>query len=471
MRSYARLDCGILENEDWCRLTPNAQSVYTNLLAQVRLNMCGVTDWIPKRLVRYSATTIENVEAGGRELQNAGFIIIDDDMEEVLIRSFLRHDAPLSSPKTAVGVDNAYRRGIMSKKLKSAIVAEALRLHREHPDWSGWAKVPYLIEDMKKAEGVSQKPLQIPSDTDADRVSDTLSDTPSHTPSDTATNITTNDVSKGVRRKPETVNRKPETVNRKPETANHSLSPLRAEPAEPSPADDGSPTIPDSSSQCSNQQTPDQPTTVKRHKTESKSKTRKPKRQPSPAGDADAESSSENLAFEEEPVTVVVEEESPTTPNPAAPFADEDADGAGAAGLGVGELAAAELVDDHTPPCKDPRFGGMTVRQALAAWQPNEEHRRLASELGVDCDVEATVMRSWGRSHPEKVDWQDYDANFTLWMSRTHKWDAPGSKRGRTGKSKTQANLEENAGVVMEIARESAEKRKTQNNKPRRSYR
>lgn len=168
-------------------------------------------------------------------------------------------------------------------------------------------------------------------------------------------------------------------------------------------------------------------------------------------------------------MTVVVEEESPTTPNPAAPFAD--ADGAGAAGAGDGELAAAELADDHTPPCKDPKFGGMTVRQALAAWQPNEEHRRLASELGVDCDVEATVMRSWGRSHPEKVDWQDYDANFTLWMSRTHKWDAPSSKRGRTGKSKTQANLEENAGVVMEIARESAEKRKTQNGKPRRSYR
>ena len=224
-------------------------------------------------------------------------------------------------------------------------------------------------------------------------------------------------------------------------TANDSIGATRPHPqSKPQP-------VPGSSSQCSNQPTPDQP---------------------SPAGDVNAESSSETLASEEEPVTVVVEEESPTTPNPAAPFADEDADGAVA---GVGELAAAELVDDHTPPCKDPKFGGMTVRQALAAWQPNEEHRRLASELGVDCDVEATVMRSWGRSHPEKVDWQDYDANFTLWMSRTHKWDAPGSKRGRTGKSKTQANLEENAGVVMEIARESAEKRKTQNNKPRRSYR
>lgn len=181
MRTFARLDYGVLRDPDWRKLSPTAHDIYETLLVQPRLNMCGVTDWFPKRLSTYSTATPEDVVAAGQELIKRRFIVIDEETDEVLVRSFLRHDMPLKSPKTAVSVDKAYC-CIVSEKLRAAVVVEALRLYKEHPEWSGWGKVPTLREDMENADTLSD----IPSDTNSDRVSDTLSDTPSHSASDTA---------------------------------------------------------------------------------------------------------------------------------------------------------------------------------------------------------------------------------------------------------------------------------------------
>lgn len=49
-------------------------------------------------------------------------------------------------------------------------------------------------------------------------------------------------------------------------------------------------------------------------------------------------------------------------------------------------------------------------------WQPNDDHRAIAAERGVDCDFEATQMRDWALGKGETG--KDWDARFRTWLRR-----------------------------------------------------
>lgn len=48
-------------------------------------------------------------------------------------------------------------------------------------------------------------------------------------------------------------------------------------------------------------------------------------------------------------------------------------------------------------------------------WQPTDAHRILATERGVDCDLEAEKMRDWATA--EGKTGKDWDARFRLWLN------------------------------------------------------
>lgn len=52
-----------------------------------------------------------------------------------------------------------------------------------------------------------------------------------------------------------------------------------------------------------------------------------------------------------------------------------------------------------------------------ADWKPNDQHRKKAKELGVNCDREAERMRDWAAAKGEKA--KDWDARFRLWLDRS----------------------------------------------------
>lgn len=146
MRQYALIHRAILDDPSWRCLTRSQQNLYLLLLLKLSTNLCGVVDWRPKKLaVNASDMTVETIEADAVVLEKKLYIVRDEDTDEVLIRSFLRNDAPLKSSKTATAVRSSYT-DTASSKLRGVIVFELQRLYKEQRDWQGWDQVRDLLD-------------------------------------------------------------------------------------------------------------------------------------------------------------------------------------------------------------------------------------------------------------------------------------------------------------------------------------
>lgn len=199
MRQYALIHRAILDDPSWRCLTRSQQNLYLLLLLKLPTNLCGVVDWRPKKLaVNASDMTVETIEADAVVLEKKLYIVRDEDTDEVLIRSFLRNDAPLKSSKTAIAVRSSYT-DTASSKLRGVIVFELQRLYKEQRDWQGWDQVRDLLDlpsidprrivsggeeavsdALKRYQESSFSPLRDTSfDTPSDGISQGVSDTPS----------------------------------------------------------------------------------------------------------------------------------------------------------------------------------------------------------------------------------------------------------------------------------------------------
>lgn len=199
MRQYALIHRAILDDPSWRCLTRSQQNLYLLLLLKLSTNLCGVVDWRPKKLaVNASDMTVETIEADAVVLEKKLYIVRDEDTDEVLIRSFLRNDAPLKSSKTAIAVRSSYT-DTASSKLRGVIVFELQRLYKEQRDWQGWDQVRDLLDlpsidprrivsggeeavsdALKRYQESSFSPLRYTSfDTPSDGISQGVSDTPS----------------------------------------------------------------------------------------------------------------------------------------------------------------------------------------------------------------------------------------------------------------------------------------------------
>ncbi|MCI1635186.1 hypothetical protein [Bifidobacterium sp.] len=168
-RQYAKVAVQIWGDSDFIGLSEQAQALYFKLLTHPTLSLCGVADWRPKRLAALSkGQSARRVTEASRELEDGLYIVTDEDTEEVLIRSFLRNDETLKSPKVAVAVANNYA-AVVSPKLRGVIVHEVKRLHEDRPDWSGFSKVENLFSEPEI------NPIELIENRVSDRVSDTVS--------------------------------------------------------------------------------------------------------------------------------------------------------------------------------------------------------------------------------------------------------------------------------------------------------
>ncbi|MDQ0275739.1 hypothetical protein QO003_000042 [Arthrobacter silviterrae] len=141
------------------KLQEREQRLYLLLLTH-DLTFAGVADWRPARLAGFAAdSTAESIREAAHGLARASFVVIDEGTEEIMLRSFLRHDGLLRQPKISVSMANAYA-ATSSATIRGVLVHELLRLSVEYPEWVAWT-LPQ-VQKILGHDAIDPKTLPVP---------------------------------------------------------------------------------------------------------------------------------------------------------------------------------------------------------------------------------------------------------------------------------------------------------------------
>ena len=93
-RQYGSIRTDIWRDDDWRALSVDAQWLYELLISQPTISTAGI---LPLQIAKWSryakGMTAKRVNAALNELIDADFVAVDSETEEVLVRTFIRHDA------------------------------------------------------------------------------------------------------------------------------------------------------------------------------------------------------------------------------------------------------------------------------------------------------------------------------------------------------------------------------------------
>lgn len=127
-RDHAALQHRIWLDKDFTSQDPDAMLLYAFLLSQSDLNYAGVLHLRPRQWARKLPTLGEDrIRSAVKELAGNRFVLVDEDTEELLIRTFVRNDDLWKMPRMLeLAVKQA--RAIESKALREAFGSELLRI-------------------------------------------------------------------------------------------------------------------------------------------------------------------------------------------------------------------------------------------------------------------------------------------------------------------------------------------------------
>jgi hypothetical protein len=163
-RDEARIFARIWKDTDFRALTRSAQGTYAFLLSQPDLSYCGM---IPLRVGKWARTaagmTGEDVWADLKALTETGtkaFVVVDEETEEVFVRSLIRNDGIWKQPNLMKAARDAARL-VESPKIRAALAEELKRIPIEESDsWMARRVLRDFLEDFGE---VAWFPCDIPS--------------------------------------------------------------------------------------------------------------------------------------------------------------------------------------------------------------------------------------------------------------------------------------------------------------------
>lgn len=121
-RTHARLLTRIWSDPEFVALDAGAQRIYILALSQPNLSYCGVVPYTARRWATFARdTTVAMVTKAVKALVTASFVLLDEDTEELMIRSFVKHDGVLRSPNLVVAMSRDFER-ISSKGLREGFL-------------------------------------------------------------------------------------------------------------------------------------------------------------------------------------------------------------------------------------------------------------------------------------------------------------------------------------------------------------
>lgn len=132
-RNYAQIFTAIWRDKDFIALTRERQQAYFLLVTQPNISAAGVLPLTIRRWAKLSDdTTAAQLRADIQHLNRTGLVVVDEDAEELLVRSFVRHDNGYRNPRRQPSIRDAARE-IASPRLRQALAVELVRL--DCPEW------------------------------------------------------------------------------------------------------------------------------------------------------------------------------------------------------------------------------------------------------------------------------------------------------------------------------------------------
>ena len=127
-RSYGKIYVNIWRDRDFIALSLTAQRMYLFLLSQPDLSRAGV---LPLALRRWASRAdgyeSDDLLSDLYELSQASFVIVDEDCEELMVRSYIRIDEGWRSPNMMLSIQDAATI-VMSETIRATILEELARL-------------------------------------------------------------------------------------------------------------------------------------------------------------------------------------------------------------------------------------------------------------------------------------------------------------------------------------------------------
>lgn len=137
-RDRASIRIDMWGDGDWRDLPASAQHLYMLLLSHPTLSYAGVAEWHPGKLAAMSSgSTAEEVTASAGVLEQRGFIVVEPGTNEVLVRSFIKHDGLMKQPRLVVSMTTAYA-AVASRRIQLVIAHEVQKMRDREPDLRAW---------------------------------------------------------------------------------------------------------------------------------------------------------------------------------------------------------------------------------------------------------------------------------------------------------------------------------------------
>lgn len=137
-RDHARIKTSIWDDPDFLNLRVAEQHLYLLLVSNKGLSRCGVVTYIPSRFEDLASDlTPAKFRAATAGLRAARFVVLDERTQELLLRSYVRHDGVLDRLNMGKAAGSAFE-AVVSDDIRKAIGDELARFMQERPDLPGW---------------------------------------------------------------------------------------------------------------------------------------------------------------------------------------------------------------------------------------------------------------------------------------------------------------------------------------------
>lgn len=161
-RSESRTLTSIWDDDDFLALPPVQKAVYWVLTSQPDVAHCGVMPLRVGRWARKFGVTTGQFQAALDGLAVARFIVIDIDLEELLIRTFIRNDGVYKQPNVLRAAQRAMV-SVSSPVIRDAQAIEVERLLKEFSESvpEGSKRVlEAMLHDLSKSSGTVEGTLR-----------------------------------------------------------------------------------------------------------------------------------------------------------------------------------------------------------------------------------------------------------------------------------------------------------------------